>query len=80
MITGGVTTFDSGSSNRNKSKTKKAKGKSEETIEMDLDHQTLIIIVVLNWTDPEVDWISFSDISPTDLYIGTKMIDAVMTK
>ena len=27
-----------------------------------------------------MDWISFSDISPTDPYIGTKMIDAVMRK
>ncbi len=27
-----------------------------------------------------MNWISFVDISPTDPYIGTKMIDAVMRK
>ena len=48
---------------------------------MDHDHRTLLNIVVLNQTDPEVDWISFSDIIfPTYPYIGTKMIDAVMRK
>ena len=44
------------------------------------DHQTLLGIVVLNWPDPEVDWIPFSDIPPTNPYIGSKMIDAVMRK
>ncbi len=77
MFTCGVTTSDLGSSSSNKSKTK---GNNEETTKMDPDHQTLLSTVVLNWTDPEVDWISFSDISPTDPYIGTKMIDAVMRK
>ena len=47
---------------------------------MDHDLQTLLSTVVRNWTEPEVDWISFSDISPTDPYIGTKMIDAGMKK
>jgi hypothetical protein len=80
IFTSGVTTFDSGSSSNIKYKTEKTKGKSDETTEMDPDHQTLLINVVLSWTDPEVDWISFSDISPADPYIGTKMIDAVMIK
>jgi hypothetical protein len=44
------------------------------------EHQTILSIVILNWSDLEVDWISFSDISPKDPYIGTKMIDAVMRK
>ncbi len=78
MFTGGVTTSDLGSSSNNKSN--RTKGKNEETTEMDPDHQTLLSTVVLNWKDPEVDWISFSDISPTNPYIGTKTIDTVMRK
>ena len=45
---------------------------------MEPEHQTVLSTVVLNWTDPEVDWILFSDFSPTDP--GTKMTDAVMRK
>ena len=78
MFTCGVTTIDLGSSNSIKYKIEKTKGTSDETTEMDHDHQILLNTVVLNWTDPEVDWISFSDISSTDPYIGSKMIDAVM--
>jgi hypothetical protein len=74
MFTDGVTTSDLNSSSSNESKTK---GKKEETSQMDSDHKKLLSTVVLNWTDPEVDWIPFSDISPTDPYIRTKMIDAV---
>ncbi len=47
---------------------------------MDLDHQTLLSNVVFNWTDPEVDWILFSNISFTNPNIETNMIDAVMRK
>ncbi len=77
MYTGGVNTSDFSSSSSSKSK---LKGKQEDTSDSDPDHQTLLSSVVLNWTDPEVDWISFSDISPTDSYIGTEMLDAVMRK
>ena len=63
MFTSDVTTSDLSSSSNDKSKTK---GKNDETSEMDSDHQTLLSTVVLNWTEPEVDWISFSNISPTD--------------
>ena len=75
MFAGGVTISDSCSSSSSKSK---AKGKTEETSETEHEHLTVLSNVLFNWTDPEVDWISFSDISPTDPYIGTKMIDAVM--
>jgi hypothetical protein len=48
--------------------------------ESDYDHQTFLSTIILNWTDPESDWILFFDILPNDSYIGTKMIDSVMKK
>ena len=39
---------------------------------------TLLSTIILNWTDPESDWILFFDIPPNDPYIGTKMIDLVI--
>ncbi len=77
MFTSGLTTSDLCPSSSSKSN---AKGKTEEISKMEPEHQTILSTVVLNQTDPEVNWISFSDISPTDPYIGTKMIDAMMRK
>jgi len=58
----------------------KGKEKSEDGDEGDSDYQTLLSTVILNWTDPESDWILFFDIPPNDPYIGTKMIDSVMKR
>jgi hypothetical protein len=58
----------------------KGKEKNEDGDEGDLDHHTLVSTVILNWTYPESDWILFSDMYPTDPYIGTKIIDSVMKR
>ena len=73
----GVDVSNSSSSLSNKLKGK-GKEKIEDSDEGDHDHQTLLSTVILNWTDPKLDWILFSDIPPNDPYIGTKMIDSVM--
>jgi len=63
----------------------KLKGKGKQKVKMmtyegDLDYQTLLITIILIWTDLETDWILFSDIPLNDTYIWTKMIDAVLKK
>ena len=42
------------------------------------DHQIKLNTIVLNWTDPDFEWILFSDIPLDDPCIGTNMIDAVI--
>jgi hypothetical protein len=79
MCPSGVNVSNSRSSLSSKLKGK-GKEKSEDDDESDLDHQTLLSTIILNWNDPESDRILISDIPPNDPYIGTKMIDSVMTK
>ena len=71
-------------SNPSSSFSNKLKGKgmekSEDDDESDPNHQTLLSTIILNWIDPESDWIVFSDIPPNDSYIGKKMIDSGMKK
>jgi hypothetical protein len=75
MYPGGVNVSNAISSFSNKLKGQ-GKEKSEDDDESDTDHKTLLITIILNWTDPGSVWILFSDIPPNDQYIGTKMIDS----
>ena len=79
MYPGGVNVSTARSSFSNKLK-EKGKEKSEDDDESDPPHQTLLSTIILIWTDPESDWILFSNIPPNDPYIGTKRIDSVMKK
>jgi hypothetical protein len=79
MYPSGVDVSNSSSSLGNKLKGK-GKEKSEDDDESDTNHQTLLSTIILNWIDPESNWILFSNIPPNDPYIGTKMIDLAMKK
>ena len=65
MYPSGVNVFDASSSFSNQKKGK-GKEKGEDDDDSNPDHQTLLSIVILNWTDLGSDWILFSDISPND--------------
>jgi hypothetical protein len=71
-------------SNSSSSLTNKLEGRGkiffEDGDEKDSDYQTRLSTIILNWSDPESDWILFFDIPPNDSYIGTKMIDSAMKK
>jgi hypothetical protein len=65
MYPGGVNVYIASPSFSNKLKGK-GKEKTEDDVESDPEHHKLLINIILNWNDPESDWILFSDISSND--------------